>query len=156
LSRFGPVGASLSSIDAVQELVIRELPIAETRALRQSVLRPHQSIADLAAHEQADAFAVGAYDDDELIAVGFVAPDNSGGWRVRGMASAALHRGRGAGGAILEALVAHATDHGARRIWCNARVGARSLYERGGFEVASEEFELPQIGPHYVMEKVVR
>ena len=29
---------------------------------------------------------------------------------------------------------------------------ARSLYERAGLRVASEEFYLPQIGPHFVME----
>jgi predicted GNAT family N-acyltransferase len=37
-------------------------------------------------------------------------------------------------------------------VWCNARTPARSLYERAGFTVASDEFELPEIGPHLVME----
>jgi predicted GNAT family N-acyltransferase len=27
------------------------------------------------------------------------------------------------------------------------------LYERAGFHVTSEEFELPEIGPHLVMER---
>jgi ribosomal protein S18 acetylase RimI-like enzyme len=68
------------------------------------------------------------------------------------MATAPEARGRGAGAAILTALVDHARSNGATRIWCNARVPARSLYERAGFVVTSEVFEPPDIGPHVVME----
>ena len=139
------------------EPVVREIPIAETRPLRQSILRPHQTLDDLAAHEPPTAFAVGAFDGDELIAVGFVAPDGGpDSWRVRGMATRPEARGRGAGTAVLDALVAHAVEHGATRIWCNARTPARPFYERGGFQIISDEFELPEIGPHYVMELVRR
>jgi predicted GNAT family N-acyltransferase len=48
--------------------------------------------------------------------------------------------------------VRHAVEHGAARLWCNARTSARTLYERAGFVVASDEFEPPHIGPHYRME----
>jgi predicted GNAT family N-acyltransferase len=37
-------------------------------------------------------------------------------------------------------------------VWCNARTPARAFYERAGFRTVSDEFELPEIGPHYVME----
>lgn len=137
--------------------VVREIPIAATRPLRQAILRPHQTLDELAAHEPPAAFAVGAFDGDDLIAVGFVAREGGpGSWRVRGMATKPEARGRGAGAAVLDALTAHATEQGATRIWCNARTPARSLYERGGFQIASDEFELPDIGPHYVMELVRR
>jgi ribosomal protein S18 acetylase RimI-like enzyme len=132
----------------------RPIPIAATRELRRAVLRPHQTLDDLAAHESPDAFAVGVFDDGALVAVGFVAPDGEpGSWRVRGMATAPAARGRGAGAAVRDALVRHAEEQGATRIWCNARTPARSLYERGGFTVVSEEFELPAIGPHFRMER---
>jgi ribosomal protein S18 acetylase RimI-like enzyme len=88
--------------------------------------------------------------------VGFVAPDGEpGGWRIRGMATAEQARGRGLGTAVLEALIEHAGAAGATRVWCNARTPARSLYERAGFRVASAEFEIPGIGPHFVMERSV-
>ena len=138
----------------MSELVVREIPIAQTRALRQAVLRPHQTPDELAAHETTDAFAVGVFAGDAPVAVGFVAPEGGpGAWRIRGMATAPEARGRGAGAAVLDALVGHALEQGATRIWCNARTSARSFYERGGFHVASDEFELPEIGPHYVMER---
>lgn len=134
-------------------LVVRPVALEETRALRQAVLRPHQSVDELAAHEPAGAFAAGAYEGDSLVSVGLIGPDGGpGAWRVRGMATAPAARGRGAGTAVLDTLVRHAFDHGAARVWCNARTPARSLYERAGFKVVSEVFELPEIGPHVVME----
>ena len=132
---------------------IRPVALARTRALRQAVLRPHETLAQLAAHEPPDAFAVAAFDGGALVAVGFVARDGGpGDWRIRGMATAPAARGRGAGTAVLDALLRHAVDAGARRVWCNARTPARSLYERAGLRVVSDEFELPMIGPHLVME----
>lgn len=131
---------------------VRAIPVEQTRPLRHAVLRPHQDIAELIAHETDGAHAVGAFEDDELVAVGFIAPDDDG-WRVRGMATAPHVRGRGAGAAVLEALVAHATTEGAERIWASVRVPARAFYERAGFAVVSEEYDVRDIGPHLVMER---
>jgi ribosomal protein S18 acetylase RimI-like enzyme len=111
------------------------------------------SVDELASHEPAGSVAFGAYEGDALVAVGLVGPEGGpGAWRVRGMATVPEARGGGAGTAVLSALVEHAAAHGATRIWCNARIGARSLYERAGFRVISEQFDIPEIGPHYVME----
>lgn len=140
-------------------LDVRAVDPAQTRPLRQRVLRPHESLEELASHEPPGVHAVGAFDADELVAVGFVCPDASvggeGSWRVRGMATAPEYRGRGAGGAILAALVDHARAQGATLVWCNARTPALSLYLRAGFETRSEEFEIPGIGPHFVMARRV-
>ena len=131
---------------------VRPVDPAQTRALRQLVLRPHESLEELASHEPPGVHAVGAFDGDELVGVGFVCPDGeSGEWRVRGMATVPELRGRGVGSAILAALLDHARAQGATRVWCNARTPALSLYSRAGFQVESEEFEIPGIGPHFVM-----
>jgi GNAT superfamily N-acetyltransferase len=144
----------LTTLEVVPGFTVKEVPIAETRPLRQSILRPHQTLEELAAHEPPGAFAVAAFDGERIVSVGFVAPEGErGAWRVRGRPTVAEARGRGAGAALLDALVTHARENGARRIWCNARTPARSLYERAGFVAASDEFELPQIGPHFVMER---
>jgi GNAT superfamily N-acetyltransferase len=137
----------------VAALDIRPVEPPATRPLRQEVLRPHESLEELASHEPPGVHAVAAFDGDELIACGFVCPDGEpGAWRVRGMATKPQARGRGAGSAILERLVQHAREQGATRVWCNARTPAISLYARAGFAVTSEEFEIPEIGPHVVME----
>lgn len=135
---------------------VRAVDPAQTRPLRQRVLRPHESLEELASHEPPGVHAVGAFIGDELVAVGFVCPDGEpGAWRVRGMATAPEHRGRGAGAAILAQLVEHARHEGATRVWCNARTPALGLYARAGFEPASDEFDIPAIGPHFVMSRPV-
>jgi GNAT superfamily N-acetyltransferase len=136
------------------QIELRPIPLSETRPLRREVLRPHQTLDDLASHEPAGSIAFGAFDGDDLVAVGLVGRegDEPGDWRVRGMATKPRARGRGAGTRVLQALVQHAVTHGATRVWCNARTRARTLYEREGFVVASDEFNPPDIGPHYRME----
>jgi GNAT superfamily N-acetyltransferase len=146
--------ASLRSTRAVGAIQVRSVLLSQTRPLRHSILRPHQSIQETVAAEPDGAHAVGAFDCEELIAAGLIAPDakRPGSWRVRGMATKASARRRGAGTAILAALLDRARAEGACSVWCNVRTPARSLYERAGFRTVSDEFELPGIGPHYRME----
>jgi GNAT superfamily N-acetyltransferase len=149
----GPAPAAVLLSVEMPDICVRQIPLDETRQLRREVLRPHQSLEELATHEPADSVAFGAFEEDELIAVGLIGVDGDPGeWRVRGMATTSHARGRGAGSRILQALVQHAVAHGATRVWCNARTPARTLYERAGFVVASDVFEPPDIGPHYRME----
>jgi len=138
------------------QLSLRPVSLEDTRVLRRDVLRPHMEVEELATHEPAGAVAFGAFADGDLVAVGLVGPDGEpGDWRVRGMATRPDARGQGAGSAILHALVQHAIDHDATRVWCNARTRALNLYQRAGFVIASDEFEPPDIGPHYRMELAV-
>jgi GNAT superfamily N-acetyltransferase len=138
------------------DLIVRPVNVADTRPLRRAVLRPNLTLAQLAAHEPPGAFAAAGFLDEEMVSVGLIGPEGSpGSWRVRGMATAAAHRGTGAGTGVLTDLVRHGTAHGATRVWCNARVPARRFYERAGFRVISEEFELPEIGAHLVMEALI-
>lgn len=137
----------------MSDFEVRALPPAATRVLRQAVLRPHQGVDEMAADEPDGAYAAGVFRDGELVAVGLVGCEGGpAAWRVRGLATAPGARRQGAGTLVLDALCKHAIGHGASRIWCKVRTPARSLYERAGFAVVSEEFELPQIGPHVVME----
>jgi len=149
-------GASLRSTQAVAAIQVRTVPLPQTRELRHSILRPNQSIKETVAAEPDGAHAVGAFDGEEMIAAGLIAPDRQrpGSWRVRGMATKAHARGRGAGTAVLAALLEHARAEGARSVWCNVRTPARALYERAGFRTVSDEFQLPGIGPHFVMELI--
>jgi predicted GNAT family N-acyltransferase len=61
-------------------------------------------------------------------------------------------RGRGIGAAILDEAERQARAAGSARIRLHAQVAARTLYERGGFEVRGEEFMEEGI-PHLTMEK---
>ena len=137
----------------MSRLTVRPVPLEQTRALRRAVLRPYMAVEELAGHEPPGSVAVGAFEADELVAVGLVGREGDpGAWRVRGMATAPHARGRGAGTAVLDALVRHAAGHGATSVWCNARTRAIGLYARAGFKVVSDVFEPRDIGPHVRME----
>jgi ribosomal protein S18 acetylase RimI-like enzyme len=140
----------------MDDFTVRPATPAQTRALRREVLRPHETLEELAARERSDGLSLGGFRGEQLIATGTILRDPMPGgdptadeWRIRGMATAPQARGQGAGSAVLAALIAHAHGEGAERVWCNARSPALNLYRRAGFTVISDEFELPEIGPHF-------
>ena len=53
-------------------------------------------------------------------------------------------------GAAAEAFV---HEQGGRVAWFNARRAAEGFYAHMGYRTVSEEFDVPGIGPHVVMEK---
>ena len=134
------------------EYAIRRVAAAETRPLRQEVLRPHQRLDEVgfAGDDVPGAAHFGAFVGEEMVATATVHPDE-GGWRLRGMATRDGFRGRGLGGALVQACLAHARESGGARIWCNARLKAADFYRRYGFEARGAVFELPGIGPHLYM-----
>ena len=155
---------------------VGQVPAPVVRALRHRVLRPGRPESESIYPEDLDPTTVhvaarvtgsvsgeGTGQPRAVVAVGTALraalpwdPDMSGaGWRVRGMATAPECRGRGLGTAVLDALVSAVAGAGATVVWCNARVPARRLYERAGFSVRGEEFDVPQLGPHLVMWRTV-
>ncbi len=75
-------------------------------------------------------------------------------WQLRGMATENGYQGKGFGGELLrcgEVLIS--ADSGERLFWCNARVPAIPFYQKHGWKVDSEEFEIPTAGPHRRMVK---
>lgn len=141
------------------------------RPLRRTVLRPDQPVENslypgdddpssahaaiwLPGPRQGDPHTVGA--------VGTVLhdpppwePPRADGWRVRGMATRPDARGQGLGGLILDALLGHVASHGGGLVWCNARVPAQGLYGRVGFVTRGEVFDIPGIGPHIRMWRII-
>jgi predicted GNAT family N-acyltransferase len=75
-------------------------------------------------------------------------------WQLRGMATDNTHQSKGFGGELLrcgEALIF--ADSNVRLFWCNARVPAIPFYQKHGWKVDSEEFDIPTAGPHRKMVK---
>ena len=144
------------------DYAVRQVPVERTRALRKSVLRPYLPDDDpfvMPDDHLPTTVAFGAVTaDDELIGVARIAPEPppfdpsaQRSWRLRGMATSPDARNMGVGSAVLAALVAHIADAGGGILWCNARVSARGLYERGGLQQWGDVWEEPNIGPHIVM-----
>ena len=79
-------------------------------------------------------------------------------WQLRGMATAPEARRQGLGRRVLERMEQDLRSIAARGeapllLWCNARVPAVAFYRRMGWEVVSEQFDIPTAGPHVRMVK---
>jgi predicted GNAT family N-acyltransferase len=84
----------------------------------------------------------------EVIATGRLLPDG----HVGRMAVAAAWRGRGVGGAVLEALVAEAGARAMESVLLNAQTHALGFYRAHGFVEEGEEFMEAGI-PHRTMRR---
>jgi len=76
-------------------------------------------------------------------------------YRLRAMAVREGYRGQGFGEAIVEAGLNHLRELGVEVVWCDARVAALNFYRRLQFEELEEEYEIPIIGLHRFMWKVL-
>ena len=74
------------------------------------------------------------------------------GTQLRGMAVVTEAQGQGVGAALLNAVQEWAVAQGKLLLWCNARLAAVPFYERLGWEIVSEQFDVPAVGPHYIMQ----
>ena len=138
---------------------IHSISAAETRPLRQQILRPHQNAAELVypGDEDPHTLHAGAHKNGRLVGIATVTPEpfaahpDRSGWRLRGMATIPEVRGEGYGAALIDACLAHIRHHGGELIWCNGRTTAVPFYERVGFVKHGPEFEIPGTGPHFVL-----
>jgi len=76
-------------------------------------------------------------------------------YKLRGMATDEAVRGTGVGKMLMEAAEQFVLGTQVRLMWCNARTSARGFYERMGWQVVSEVFEIPTAGPHVRMKTCV-
>lgn len=142
-------------------LKIREISAKETTPIRSVVLRPGQPLsACIYPHdEDEDTFHMGAYVNDEQACIASFYkekhPDIEADiqYRFRGMATLEKFRRKGIASALLKKAFERIKKDGAEMVWCNARLNALDLYLNLGMEIASEEFDIPGIGPHYLMKK---
>ena len=121
--------------------------------LRARVLRPGQPVerSRFAGDDDPRAVHLGAFRGERCIGVASLLPEGGpDALRLRGMAVEPEARGRGIGAALLTEIHRIAVERG-RDLWCNARLAAVGFYEKAGWTVEGDVFELPDIGPHYVM-----
>ncbi|MDF1809001.1 MAG: GNAT family N-acetyltransferase [Phycisphaerales bacterium] len=139
---------------------ILEISASQTRPVRQKVLRPHQEAHVLVypGDDEKNTFHLGAMIDGEIHAILSMyresAPyseTDSVGWRIRGMASIPQARGSGLGRKLVEVARDRVWETDRDVIWCNARESAFGFYEKLGFNIVGNIFEIEGIGPHAVM-----
>lgn len=140
---------------------IRFIEAEQTHDLRSRVMRPGRPLEECIYPEDDayGAFHLGCFDGDRITGIASFSQENVGGigmqnaYRLRGMAVEPSLRGQGIGTAIINFAIEYLASRNCDVLWCNARSTAADFYRSLGFETFSDEFDVPNIGPHYRMKK---
>ena len=139
--------------------MIRFIRADDVLAIRNEVLREGRLTLDECRFPNDNAegtFHLGYFDNDQLVCIASFHPQNykefqGKAYQLRGMATLESHRGKGIGNQLLNFAVVYMRGQKVNYVWCNARKKAVPFYINLGFEIISDEFDVPVIGPHYVL-----
>jgi predicted GNAT family N-acyltransferase len=143
---------------------VRPIAAEDTIAIRWAILRPGfaRDTAIFAGDDVPGTQHFGVFMDDRLVGVASLydapLPDETASLlprQLRGMATLPEVRGSGCGRALLETCHETALRAGSTLLWCNARHTAVDFYRRYGWELCSEEFDIPIVGPHFRMRRAL-
>lgn len=142
-------------------MIVKQIEAKDTYYLRNNILRPNRPVETC--HFEGDfdeqTFHLGAFIDDELASIAsfyFIKNDqvpDSYQYQLRGMATLDNFQGQGLSSALLRTAFPIIKNNNVDVLWCNARVSAIGFYEKVGFKTISEEFDIPDVGPHVLMLK---
>lgn len=140
-----------------------QLQPEEIQQLRNEVLWPHKTFENciLVTDRLSTTFHFGIQIEGLTVATVTLQQEKSHRlqqekqYRLRAMAVREGYRGQGFGDAIVEAGLNHLRDLGVEVVWCDARVAALNFYRRLHFNELEEEYEIPIIGMHRFMWKVL-
>ncbi|MGG2067144.1 GNAT family N-acetyltransferase [Bacillus sp. S14(2024)] len=142
---------------------IKRIDCSQTYALRHEILRPNQSLEDCryTSDNEENTFHLGAFMDDKLISIASfsyeIHPSLGEGihYRLRGMATEQNFRKQHAGSTLIHSAEAILAERHAQLLWCNARITVANYYTRLGFQEYGEIFDIPPIGLHKLMYKIL-
>jgi predicted GNAT family N-acyltransferase len=147
------------STEAEQSTVtVAEVPAGVTYPLRGAVLRVGRPV-EIVGDDDPSTFHLAARTPEGQV-VGVVRfhpnpcpwrPDARAAWQLRGMATDPAVRGSGVGRLLVGDGLTRVARLGGDLVWCDARAVAAGFYERMGFTVVTEPYEISPIGPHLGM-----
>ena len=141
-------------------MIIKELLSTDIRKLRHKVLWPHKdSFVDCVIEPDMieTTFHMGAIENDIVVGTSTFLVEkneefkNHSQYRLRAMATSPSVRGKQVGRQIIEASIAKLKKMNIDLLWCDARLEATGFYERLGFKMKGEIYNVPEIGPHKLM-----
>ncbi len=140
------------------------MDVAQIKALRYEVLWPHLENVE-ACQIQPDTadttFHVAALLKGKVVGVAtFIVDVNEKfkephQYRLRAMATAQEVRGYGVGARIVDFAINELKQKNVKLLWCDARLIATGFYEKQHFKIKGKTYEVPKIGPHKLMYKVL-
>ncbi|MHA7941874.1 GNAT family N-acetyltransferase [Formosa sp. 3Alg 14/1] len=147
----------------LRNLTIKQIEAQDTYKVRLPVLRPGRPIEDCEFNNDThkDTFHLGLYYKSDLIGVvTFMRTINEDlqerrQYQLRGMAILEEYQGLKYGDLLIQAGESLVNEKQGKLIWLNAREIAVRFYERNGFKVSGDSFDIPKIGKHYMMYKTI-
>ncbi len=140
-------------------MIVKRIHLKDTFKIRRSVLGIEgiDSSYNFTGDKESDTFHLGAFVDNNLVSVAsfYFNPnpnfniDNQ--YQLQGMATLENHRKQGFSRELLNVAFPIIKQNFCNLVWCNARIEARAFYEKLGFEVFGDEFEVEGIGRHVLM-----
>lgn len=151
----------------MSNITIEQITSLQTIDLRTRILRPGQPIevCHFPTDNLSSTFHLGAFVHEEGFAPVLAAngtfvkdanalfPDAQNPYRLRGMATDTHYQGMGLGSQILQQGEMLLKVLNCDLFWFNAREKAFSFYEKNGFTVVGDLFDIPGAGLHKVMYK---
>jgi predicted GNAT family N-acyltransferase len=139
-------------------VTVEEVAAAVTYPLRGAVLRPGRPVEIPGDDDPATFHLVARTAGGQVVGVVRFhpnpcpwRPEARSAWQLRGMATDPAVRGSGAGRALVREGLRRVAALGGDLVWCDARAAAAGFYERMGFRVVTEPYEISPIGPHLGM-----
>lgn len=142
-------------------LKIRQVSAEKILPLRRDILRPGYSLQESRFEGDLDAntFHLALFEENKIQAVATfmqnknpLLPDSKQ-YQLRGMAVNHNLQGKGFGKAIFEKGEKLLRLKNIGYLWFNARKTAVDFYRKQGCRILGEEFDIPSVGPHFVMIK---
>ena len=142
---------------------IKKITAFETIIVRHPVLRPGRPIESC--HFDGDDLLstshFGLFLENQLAGVisAFKAQNKlfseENQYQIRGMAVLSEFQKKGFGEQLLQYCENEIRLKSGNLIWFNARETALGFYEKSGYEILGDQFEIPNVGPHYILFKAI-
>jgi len=146
---------------AVTDILVESVRLEDIIDIRHQILRQGQSRSSCYYPEDSYKKTIhyAAKNENEIIGCASIYKEShpdftlKQSWRIRGMAVINQYQGQNIGAQLLETCINYAILQKAGIIWCNARINAVKFYKNAGFKIIGDEFEIENIGPHFLMAK---
>jgi GNAT superfamily N-acetyltransferase len=142
---------------------IQEITATRTYPVRQLVLRAGKPIESchFVGDELASTHHFGYFTANQLLGViSLFEAENTAfseqkSFQIRGMAVLESHQKKGIGEALVREAETFCKKQKTTLIWFNARTSAVGFYKKMGYEIVGSEFEIKEVGPHFLMYKKI-
>lgn len=141
--------------------LIKEIPALETFSVRQPVLRPGKNIETC--HFEGDNLETtkhfGYFEEETLAGIASLFKSSSDlfqdkeQFQLRGMAVLSDFQKKGIGEKLVNYAESDSKNRNGKLMWFNAREIAIPFYQKLGYEIIGQPFDIGDIGRHFVMFK---